>query len=74
VLLVEIAANDRTHDRTSSNEPPTGHQAFDSDGNDPCDGARRGPVHKGTSIAAKNAGMTRSRPYFVGSVMKLPTK
>src|SRR5262249_9424248 len=48
VLLVEIAANDRTHDRTSSNEPPTGHQAFDSDGNDPCDGptpctARTGP-------------------------------
>src|SRR5262249_45588135 len=48
VLLVEIAANDRTHDRTSSNEPPTGHQAFDNDGNDPCDGpapctARTGP-------------------------------
>src|SRR5262245_66575367 len=55
VLAVEIAANDRTHDRTSSNEPPTGHQAFDSHSNDACDGpapcaartAPQGNEHRG---------------------------
>src|SRR5262245_54994641 len=37
-LLVEIAAGDRTHNRTSNDEPPARHQAFDSNGNNPRDG------------------------------------
>src|SRR6478609_4321489 len=36
--------------------------------------ARRAPAHSGTSIAAKNAGITRSNPYRAGSTMKPPMK
>jgi hypothetical protein len=36
--------------------------------------ARRAPAHSGTSIAAKNAGITRSSPYRAGSTMNPPRK
>src|SRR6476620_943795 len=42
VLLVEISTRDRADDRTSNDEPPPGHQAFDSDSNDPRDGPAPG--------------------------------
>src|SRR5262245_50121911 len=77
VPLIEIAARNSPSDRARDDEPPSRYEAFDNDRPIPATPqpeARRAPAHSGTSIAAKNAGITRSSPYRAGSTMNPPRK